>query len=112
MLIQIRVKSCVELIERIIFICDMLIVTRLPSDVRLKIVGVRKINCGHSSCKQHLCYSRIMTIIEYSTIMSQVLGVKDKLLLCQLTKVIMLQQVVAVRIISKAVNCPLLLLYC
>ena len=45
---------------------DMLIVTCHPSDARLKIVGVNEFNRGHS-CQQHLCYSRIVTIIEDST---------------------------------------------
>ena len=66
MLEQIQVGSCIELIERIIFRRGMLIVTCNPSNVRLKIVGVNEINCGHL-CKQHLCYSRIVTIIEDAT---------------------------------------------
>ena len=43
--------------------------------------------------------------------MSQVLGPRDKLLVCRVTKAIMLLQVVAVGIITKAVNCPVQRLY-
>ena len=58
--VQIRRGSCVELIKRIIFIRDRLIVTRYPSGVRLEIVGMDESNCGHW-CKQHLCCSRAVT---------------------------------------------------
>ena len=61
MFVQIRVHSRLPLIERIIFICDMSIVTRHPSGVRLEIVGINESNRGRS-CEQHRCCGRIVTL--------------------------------------------------
>ena len=110
MLVQIRVDRCVELIERSFayVTCRSSLATQAMNASKwwASIRLIADIRANNTSIIAELWLS-----LKTPPVMSQVLGLKDKLLLCRVTKAIMLQQVVAVGIITKAVNCPVQLLY-
>ena len=109
MLVQIRIDRCIELIERSFsyVTCRSSLVTQAmyASKWWAWIRSIADIRANNTSVIAELWLS-----LKTPQVMSQVLGLKDKLLLCRVTKAIMLQQVVAVGIITKAVNCPVQLL--